>query len=815
MSLSTHIQFYNPRSGEDINHDLFAFKNKKGEPAAAQLSLIYGRNGSGKSTLAKHLFASLRNGDCRVETLSGEISDALYDDDAIRVEPKLFNADFVSKIGYREEGDTGRLKTIVYFGDQNSNLEEIEELVEKRAAKIEGFRQKTDRIAELGSKKSGEIADRWAEVRRHLKGDGSWSEFRRKVTGTVPKVTDSIVEELTSAADRTRDTPIDQLVGRRKTLLDSILRSESRPQVPAHIQPFHFPWDLTAAELLFLEVPSSHTQSEIESHYLGLLTEVGSAILRKAQNEFGQPDGGQCPMCTQRVEGDLRAELHRALTRVLESQERAGISERIARLEPLKHLEPAMLDARQVEAVEEPTAKLYSQARDKVKKVVEVFNDAAKVKRNSPETKVELPLTELEEAMSELEAVRLRCISEMEKFNEAVRSRERNISEFHKVNIEVAASDADIREALLKLRDANREVKDLHEETERMRQQIDKFDAQLQVLRARELEHEAAMRLMNRFLSVVFGDQSRLYLEPAEQAYRVLSRGYDVPLEELSTGEKNIIALVFYLASIFEESADHTKFAQQRFLIIDDPLSSFDRDNRFGVFLLLRQVIERFTKNPLTQIVVTSHDLGFIQDLSSVVSEVNGVNAVVRTIENHRLTPINLDSYSGYSDLLRKIYNYACAPDPENVNGADVPAGNEMRLVLEAYAQFEVSRGIVDLPTAQIVKSIFSERNMDLAPYFDGRLYKLLLHGESHSADSIRAGQFDLSEVSTREERQEIAQDLIAIISAVSPAHIPAKLGIKVKGTDANDPNHLAGYRGRITRWEQDRERRTLPSIGR
>ena len=254
---------------------------------------------------------------------------------------------------------------------------------------------------------------------------------------------------------------------------------------------------------------------------------------------------------------------------------------------------------------------------------------------------------------------------------------------------------------------------------------------------------------MNRFLAVVFADQNRLYLEPAEQAYRVLSRGRDVPLEELSTGERNIIALVFYLASIFEESDDHTEFAQQRFLIIDDPLSSFDSDNRFGVFLLLRQIIARFTKNPLTQIVVTSHDLGFIQDLSSVVSEVNGVNAVVRTIENHRLTPINLDSYSSYSDLLRKTYNYACAPDPENSDRADVPVGNEMRLVLEAYAQFEVSRGIVDLPTAQIVKNIFSENGIDLAPYFEGRLYKLLLHGESHSADSIRAGQFDLAEVAT------------------------------------------------------------------
>lgn len=815
MSRSTHIQIFNPRCRENINYDLFAYENRKGELAAAQLSLIYGRNGSGKSTLAKQLFDSLANGDCEVKTLSGETSDALYDSEAIRVEPKLFNADFISKIGYREEEDSGHLKTIVYFGDQNSNLEAIEELVEKRADTFRALQQKIDRRAELGSKNSGEIADSWAKLRLHLKGDSSWSEFRQAVTGTAPRITDTVVNELISVAGQKRDEPIDQLVDRRKTLLDRISRSESRPQVDAYIPPFQFPWDLSTVDLLFQEVPSSHSQSEIESHYFDLLKAGGSAILEKAQDEFGQPDGGQCPMCTQRVAGDLRSELLRAITRVLESHERAGIAQRIAKLEPVRHIEPAMLDARQVEAVEESTAELYSQARDKVKRVVEKFSDAANIKGSSPETRVQLPLGELEEAMSELETARQRSISELQKFNEAVRSRKQNISDFHKVNNEVAASDADIREPLLKLRDANREVKDLNAEEEQIRRQLKEIDAQLQALRARELEHEAAMRLMNQFLSVVFGDQSRLYLEPAEQAYRVLSRGYDVPLEELSTGEKNIIALVFYLASIFEESADHTKFAQQRFLIIDDPLSSFDRDNRFGVFLLLRQMIERFTKNPLTQIVVTSHDLGFIQDLSSVVSDVNGVNAVVRTIENHRLTPINLDSYSGYSDLLRKIYNYACAPDPENFNGADVPAGNEMRLVLEAYAQFEVSRGIVDLPTAQIVKNIFSERNMDLAPYFDGRLYKLLLHGESHSADSIRAGQFDLSEVSTREERQEIAQDLIAIISAVSPAHIPAKLGIKVKGTDVNDPNPLAGYRDRITRWEQDRARRTLPSIGR
>lgn len=815
MSRSTHIEFHNPRIGEDVDHNLFAYKNKKGESKAAQLSLIYGRNGSGKSTLANQLSYALTNGDCQVTKLNGEKSNGVYSDDTSRVEPKLFNEEFISKIGYREEENSGHLRTIVYFGDQKDNREDIEALVEKQTATLEELREKDDRIAELGSKKNGEIADRWTEVRRRLKGDGSWSEFRQAVTGTAPKVTDAVVDDLISAAGQQRNKTIDQLVDERKKLLESISRSESRPQVAAYIQPFQLPWDLQSADSLFREVPSSHAQSEIESHYLRLLKEFGDAILGKAQDEFAQSHGAKCPLCTQQVEDGLRSQLYTALTNVLYSQERAGIADRISKLEPIGHLAPAMLDARQAEAVEESTAELYSQARIKVKKFVEKFSNAIKVKTNSPETKVELPLTEFEEAMSELDTARLQCVAELEKFNEGVRSREQNISNFLQVNIEVAASDADIRDALFKLRDAKREADDLDEAVKRLGKQLEEIGAQLQVLRARELEYEAAMHLMNRFLAVVFADRNRLSLEPAEQAYRVLSRGCDVPLEELSTGERNIIALVFYLANIFEESDDHTEFAQQRFLIIDDPLSSFDSDNRFGVFLLLRQIIERFTKNPLTQIVVTSHDLGFIQDLSSVVSEVNGVNAVVRTIENHRLTPINLDSYSSYSDLLRKTYNYACAPDPENFDCADVPVGNEMRLVLEAYAQFEVSRGIVDLPTAQIVKDIFSENDIDLAPYFEGPLYKLLLHGESHSADSIRAGQFDLAEVATREERQEIAQDLIAIISTVSPAHIPAKLGVKVKGTDENDPYHLAGYKDRIARWEQDRALRTLPVIRR
>lgn len=815
MSRITHIKFHNPRSGEDIDHDLFAFKNRKDEPAAAQLSLIYGRNGSGKSTLTQYLFDALVNGPCQVTKLSGDIANALYDNEAIRVEPKLFNAEFIDKIGYREEEDSGRLKTIVYFGDQNSNQEEIEELVEKQTAAFEELRQKKDRISELGSKKRGEIADHLAGVRRHLKGERSWSEFRQAVTGAAPKVTDAVVDALISVAVHKRDKPIDQLVDDRKKLLESISRSESRPLVAAQIQPFRLPWDLQPADSLFREVPSNYAQSEIESHYLGLLKGFGSAILEKARDEFEQSQGAKCPMCTQQIEDDLRSELHRALTNVLESQERAGIAERISQLEPIGHLAPAMLDARQAEAIDESTVELYSQARLKVKRFVEEFSKATEVKTNSPETKVELPLSKFEEATSELEAARLQCIAELEIFNEGVRSREQNISKFFQVNNEVAASDADTRDALLKLRDAKREVDDLNEAVDRLGKRLEEIGAQLQVLKARELEHEAAMRLMNRFLAVIFADQNRLYLEPAERAYRVLSRGCDVPLEELSTGERNIIALVFYLASIFEESNDHTEFAQQRFLIIDDPLSSFDSDNRFGVFLLLRQIIARFTRNPLTQIVMTSHDLGFIQDLFTVVSDVNGVNAAVRMIENHRLNPINLDSYSSYSDMLRRIYNYACTLDPQDFDRADVPAGNEMRLVLEAYAQFEVSRGIVDLPTAQIVKKIFSENEIDLAPYFEGRLYKLLLHGESHSADSIRAGQFDLSEVATREERQEIAQDLIAIISTVSPAHIPAKLGVKVKGTDKSNPYHLAGYEDRIARWEQDRARRTLPVIGR
>ena len=117
----------------------------------------------------------------------------------------------------------------------------------------------------------------------------------------------------------------------------------------------------------------------------------------------------------------------------------------------------------------------------------------------------------------------------------------------------------------------------------------------------------------------------------------------------------------------------------------------------------------------------------------------------LRRIDDHCLRELRLDSYSNYDSLLKKIYRFASADEESLSEIDDVPTGNEMRLVLEAFGVFLLSAGISQLPEAQVVKALFEQKDLPIKPYFEGRLYKLLLHGESHSANAIRAGHYDLS----------------------------------------------------------------------
>lgn len=810
----------NSKTGLSSEHDLFSYSNDDSQSNVAQVCLIYGRNGAGKTTFAKDLCTSLDNGECYIRLSDGERSKTLTDAGGRMVSPSLFNEDFVNAIGFRqEENAEGRLKSIVLFGEQVENRKEIEDLDSRRGSIEKEISRLNKRRLEIGSKDAGLIKRTTQQLKKQLKSPGSWVHDMKRVEldGKTPRVDEKTVNRLKShvlATEARTEQPaatLEDLVNRRADLFEQLRRVHENKAVNSDIRDCSFSWDLSAAKAAFARVPRRETSSATEQHYSRLLERREGASLVKLVKEL-VIDGSdpQCPACTQDINNDLRGQIKVAFETLLRSDEGKEIVESISALDDPKNFVPASLEKAQRDAVGEALASEFDKAWRSLTNELDDLSRLWEQKIQSPELSLELPIDRLTVALSDYDSARDKCCVELGKLNTAFEKRLKLKDDYRELTDQIAARDNSVATLLEELDALERELSENEAAAEELHEQFKALTEEITKLKSRELDHEAAISVMNRYLTVVFADSERLVLKPDDQAYRILSDGHDVLLSSLSTGERNIIALVYYLASIFEESSDYKTYKDQRFLILDDPISSFDSDNRFGVFLLLRQVIEKFLGNPNTQIILISHDIALIQDMAAVLKTINGASTAIRKIEKHRIEQLKLDRFSNYVDYLKKIYDFACAADPDVIDQEDVPAGNEMRLVLEAFAEFEVSAGIADLPNRKVVSALVEQESVALNRYFEGPLYKLLLHGESHSADAVRSGDYTLNTQTSRVERRAIARDLISLIAIISPAHIPAKLSMKIPGKAENDPYHQVGFEQRCFTWKAGIEERTL-----
>ncbi len=79
--------------------------------------------------------------------------------------------------------------------------------------------------------------------------------------------------------------------------------------------------------------------------------------------------------------------------------------------------------------------------------------------------------------------------------------------------------------------------------------------------------------------------------------YEVLVRRKNIPLHRLSIGERNIISLCYFFSKINEQKNTNQIYKNPKLVIVDDPISSFDAQNKIGVLSFFKtkvfKVIER------------------------------------------------------------------------------------------------------------------------------------------------------------------------------------------------------------------------------
>lgn len=162
--------------------------------------------------------------------------------------------------------------------------------------------------------------------------------------------------------------------------------------------------------------------------------------------------------------------------------------------------------------------------------------------------------------------------------------------------------------------------------------------------------------------------------------------GSELSLEDISEGERNLLSLVYFYYEML--SADKSNLKNNiELVIVDDPTSSMDDENRFYILELIKSIIS----SPNIQSFVFTHswrdycDLCYGKDANQGVKKfeirkVNGVSAV--EISNSVMTP--------YRKLFKEVYDFSQKQLTDVSSEESLHMPNTMRRVLEEYLRFNV-----------------------------------------------------------------------------------------------------------------------------
>ena len=314
-----------------------------------------------------------------------------------------------------------------------------------------------------------------------------------------------------------------------------------------------------------------------------------------------------------------------------------------------------------------------------------------------------------------------------------------------------------------------------------IKNQINSQELKIKDLNAKKKSIDIAVNFINSSLRYVFFSQNRLKIEVKKDKYTLKSNGLPVHPKDVSQGEKNIIALCYFFTEILNKKDEKNAYKDEMFLVIDDPISSFDRDNRIGIMSFLKEkinVIARANKN--TKIVILSHDIQTIYDFEKIGQEVqkSATNQYKNKIWTYRILELcrqNLIDFKykkrhEYTEMLKEIYDFA-------VNGNEkylLTIGNTMRRVLESFSTFNFKKGIDEISYDQTILGMLNDECYK--KYFENLMYRLILNGESHMEERAKGEDTDFCEMYSKEEKQRTARDILVFLYLISSVHVEAHL---------------------------------------
>lgn len=726
-------------------------------------TIVFGRNGSGKSTLCKSINTLInKKEELKYGVELFDVNGVTYDKEKLE-NIRIFSEFFIDEnIRFKDSG----LDTIILLGEDVKIDDEIEKNVSLLKVINESLMDCDLSIFD-DVKNSRNPQFNMSKMIKTLKQSDNWAYRRKEINdlkNNAPVNENVVFDIINNHSNKITLAEFNKCLSNYKLIKEN-----------NEICNYRF-CSLNDADLNgIIEVLNTKikkkSDDDIAKEIYKVISTYGGSRISEIKHKL-EEDIDICPYCFQIISKEHKAKVIESIKNIL-SKESDELKEKIKSLYLTKfeYLEVPNIINDKVRLELNNASNIYNNE-------VELINNHLNKKYEDIYSCIELMGSNYEEAYNRLLNVIDIIENEINNHNINVKRIANLKADLHKYNNYLAwESIKDEYNEYKKNIDfkSKLEIKfnDLHKQLTQTQEKITE-------LRMRKNKTEIAIKDINDSLSFIFLSKDRLQIVADKDTYRVISKGQSVRLEDLSTGERNIIALCYFFTYIGNGKGVEKRFNDEYLIFIDDPITSFDHENQIGIYGFIRKMIKKvLTGNFNSRFAFLTHSYEVAYNLDKITNDVGaditGVKKSInvgRKLENFKISECNIsDGRNQYNVLLNNVYDYSNNPLSKV---SDEVIGNMIRKMLEMFASF-----VFNTNFERLNYKISSNNLYDL---LNNYMFRILVHNESHSMiDAYAYDQIDRFETFTHDEKVKTAKLSLLLIENLATTHLESYLGSEMK----------------------------------
>ena len=726
-----------------------------------QALLIFGANGTGKTTIGKAIL-QVKNGtgELSISEVQDETGTIVSFSDDEKKHIHVFNEDFIEgQVTFKT--DPNKINAIVMFGKNADNEKTIDALNDEIDSlkknitnlKIERYSDPNDILSpqhHYNAIKNWATSD-WAEEEKKIRGIASKPQVRED---DINKIINFVISgTFDQTAYESKKSALAKVAGDQQQIFNTSLSSLNINVHTENIQ------------VLLNQSFERPVGTDIAKRISSTISQNGLDRIEEIKSSFEE---GYCPYCFR----DITSDYVQHIIDEINMAQNEAVKQHIADLKSsfLLEMNISLFDFEQLD--KELCLEIEKNITN-LNQLIKAQNDKIQEKINNPYEAIDEiidfseTLANLNNKVKELEQKRL-------KFNADVKNKATLKQEVQQLNYARSAHSLNaVINSYKKQLDEKKKHSDEIAEYEKIilgkKQDILRLNAESKNI-------GIALNDINMYLGLIFLSKDRLSIEAIDGKYLVKVRNKPISLKKLSNGERNAIALCYFFVSMNADCNEEDAFKASSLVVLDDPLSSFDYNNKIGIYSFLRRMISAITQNNLSKVMIMTHQIDTFFDLSKVLDDIIGLKKKVANLRNKQIV-----NFSGelnvYRLLLKDVFD--SVQNPSSLSDDDIESlGNKLRKVLEAFSTFNYGCGIAKLSTDS---TIISEiKDSEIRKYLEDSLYRIALNTTSHFQERTYS-LIDLLSIGYYERDGLIrsVKDSLLLLYSLNRSHIMKILELK------------------------------------